>query len=487
MTLLRRAAQVGVYICPRGVFGIECRAAASGIEVVRAFGEPFTLKTANDAAAQVNTVLADAGIHNADVSVAIRGFGVAHHSLLLPPAADSVLTPVIEREIRRLEPHLTDAVVQWMALPALEPAANAAPPQRSVFAMAAPAETIRTIEAQVATAGHRLRHVTTLPVVIQRLLDQFDSGTGTIATVAPLPDGAYIGFSLAGGVRLVVEPPLPSDIAHEAPALGEEVDLAAMFVRQQFRGANTDRVVLVGSRPSLSELKTSLADRLRVPVKQLEAESLSPVGFVALGAVLDAQAEVPQSLGGASRQHAASRGLTRLETVSLAAVVVLALVGFWTVAETVRSIRAGAALESVQRRVEREAFGLAPARETADQRRVVREALAAIELSAGDRQQLQQALAGIADVARIPVRVDSLRMVRGDRGWRAILSGTVSSSTNARAVQALHELYRQLPRRLPIDSMRLDRLSYPEGDDTEGVGAVRFQLSFGVAYAGTSR
>ncbi|HYC51277.1 MAG TPA: hypothetical protein VEB19_09245 [Gemmatimonadaceae bacterium] len=480
MKLLSQSSQVGVYICPRGVFGVECRPASGGVEVVRMFGEPFALRTPAEAAEQLVAVMAAAGIARADIAATIRGFGAAHHTLQLPPAPDSVLGPVIEREVRRLEPHLTDCVIQWMSLPALDSGPTTAPPQRSVFAMGVPTDTIRTLETVVAASGHSLRHVTALPVAMQRLLDQFDSGTGTIATVVPLPDGAYIGFSLSGGVRLIVEPPLPSDISHEAAALAEEVDLAAMFVRQQFRGANTDRVVLIGARQSLSELKTSLAERLRIPIKQLEAESLTPVGFVALGAVLDARSDSPQSLGGKTRLRAASRGMSRLETASYIAIVLLALVGFWTAAETVRSVRAGTALETARRRLERDAFGLAPARATAEQRRIVRNALAAVQLASADRVRLQTALSRIADVARAPVHLDSLRMLRADDGWRAVMTGNVRSSSNARAVQALHDLYRDLPQRLPIDSLRLDRLSYPDGEQSDETGVVRFQLSFGI-------
>lgn len=480
MRFLSRAPQVGVYVCGRGVFGIECRRTGSGMEVVRTFGEPFALRTANDASDHLVGVLAAAGIERADVSMVVRGFGVAHHSLQLPPAADSLIGPIVEREVRRLEPHLGDCVVQWTSMPPVEPASATTPPQRSVFAIAAPAETVRAFESGLAAAGHRLKHLTALPVAAQRLLDQFDSGDGTIATIAPLPDGAYIGFSLAGGIRLIVEPPLPSDMAHEAAALAEEVDLAAMFVRQQFRGANTDRVVLVGARASLQELKTSLADRMRVPVKQLEADALTPVGFVALAAVLDGNTAVPQSLGGATRQRARARGLSRIESVSVAAVVILALVGFWTVVETARSMSAGYSLAAAHQRLERDAFRLTPARATADQRRLVRNALEAVQLATTDRVRLQVALAGIASAARAPVRVDSLRLVRADAGWRAVLTGDVESSTNARAVQALHELYRELPQRVAVDSVHLDRLSYTDADESRGLGAVRFQLSFAI-------
>ena len=154
----------------------------------------------------VAAALQSAGIARASVSVAMRGFGVAHHSLQLPPASDALLGPVIEREVRRLEPHLGDCVVQWMSLPPLESGVSAppgVPPQRSIFATAAPSDVVAAFEHRLHDAGHRLEHLTTLPVAVQRLLEQFDSGTGTIATVLPLPDGAYIGFTLSGGVRLV--------------------------------------------------------------------------------------------------------------------------------------------------------------------------------------------------------------------------------------------------------------------------------------------
>jgi hypothetical protein len=474
-----RAPQIGAYVCPRGVFAIQCRAAGGGLEIERSFDVPFALKTAEEAADHLVSVLQSANIARANVSIALRGFGVAHQTLQLPPGTDAVLGPVIEREVRRLEPHLTDCVVQWMSVPSLDAPGSNAPPQRTVFAIAASTAAMDAFEQRLRAAGHRLNHATALPVALQRVLDQFDSGTGTIATIAPLPDGAFIGFSLGGALRLIVEPPLPQDAQHEAAALGEEVELASMFVRQQFRGVNLDRVVLIGARDSLSELKGTLTERLKIPVKQLDADSLSPVAYVALGAVVDAQAPVPQSLGGATRGQAAARGLSRLETASMGALFVLALVGFWTIAETVRTVRAERALATANRRVEADGFGLAPVRATAEQRRLVKNALGAVQVSSADRSRLQRMLAGIASVAGPPVRLDTLRLARSDAGWRAVLSGGVDGTSNARAVQTLHELYRELPQRVAVDSLRLDRLAYEDSTGT-GLSTVRFQLSFSI-------
>jgi hypothetical protein len=481
---ITRATRVGAYVCPRGVFAIECRNADSGVEVDRTFDAPFGLKTAEEAADHLVSVLQSSGIMRASVSITIRGFGVSQHILQLPPASDALLGPVIEREVRRLEPQLGEFALQSMSLPDLDSGmtgAPGAPVQRSILATAAPSEVVTAFEQRLRAAGHRLEHLTTLPIAVHRILEQFDSGTGTIATVLALPDGAYIGFTLAGGVRLIVDPPLPQDQAHEAAALAEEVDLAAMFVRQQFRGAHIDRVVLIGTRSSLSELKGTVGERLHIPVKQIEAETLTPVAFVALGAVLDARAANPQSLGGATRSRAESPVLSRLETTSLVAVFLLALVAFWTIAETVRTVRADRALRSALHQIEQDAFGLAPLRQTASQRRMVSNALEAVRLSAADRVEVQSALAGVAAVIRPPAHLDSLRLDWSGDMWRAVVVGGIESTSNARAVQTLHDFYRELPHRVALDSLHLDRLSYGDADQSDrdaAAGSVRFQLSF---------
>jgi hypothetical protein len=46
-------------------------------------------------------------------------------------------------------------------------------------------------------------------------------------------------------------------------------------------------------------------------------------------------------------------------------------------------------------------------------------------------------------------------------------------------VQWIHDLYREIPRRLPVDSVRLDLLTYDDTPETDASSAsVRFQLSF---------
>jgi hypothetical protein len=64
--------------------------------------------------------------------------------------------------------------------------------------------------------------------------------------------------------------------------------------------------------------------------------------------------------------------------------------------------------------------------------------------------------------------------------WRALVAGTVSGPTNARAIEALNDLYRELPPRVFADSVHLDQLTYPDASAVEGASVVRFQMSLGI-------
>lgn len=478
MSLIGRSHVVGAYVCPRGVFAIEGKRAGGGIEIERTFDEPAAFENAREAADRLVDVLRTAGITRADVVLALRGFGVVHHVLQMPPAKDEMLGPIIEREVRRLEPQLGESVVSWISLPSLEAGGPEGGLQRSLLTAAAPSDVVQLFEQRLDAAGYRLAHLTALPAAMQRLLEEFDAGTDSAALVAPLPDGAFLGFCLNGGLRLIAEPPLPAGAEQEVAALAEEVELGAMFVRQQFQGAQIERIVVVGSNESLADAEAVLAERVHVPAQRLGIQDLRPAALVALGALLDAQSPTPLALGGTSRKRSEARARSTLETLSRAAVVLLILIGAWTITETVRAMRAADALQSARRHIEQDSFGLAPLRSTAAQRKLVRDAVAAVRLVGTDRIQLQEALTEIATTVQFPVRLDSVRLARTPSGWLAVLSGDIHGVTNTRAVQSLNDLYRELPERFPVDSLKLDQLAY--ADSADGAAYLRFQLSFAI-------
>jgi hypothetical protein len=472
---------IGAYVCPHGVFVVECRRSGGGVEITRTLDAPTLLESAIEAADQLNASLASAGIKGAELAVALRGFGVAYHVLQLPPAKDEMLSLIIERELRRLEPQMAASVVSWIPLPAFDAADTDAGPQRSVLAGSAPIDVVQAFERRLRTGGHQLLHVTALPAATQRLFEEFDNGLGSTSVIAPLPDGAFLGFVLNGGLRLIVEPPLPKDAEHEATVLAEEVELGVMFVRQQFHGAEIDRVTVIGSKDSLADAEATLSGRLGVPAERLAVPDLSAASLAALGAVLDAFSARPLAFAGSTRDRILAGPRTVVESISMAAVLLLAVLGIFTMTQAVRGRQVADELRLTQRRVEQDSFGLAPVRSTATQRKLVRDAAAALRLVADDRIVLQQLLTGIADVVRPPVRVDSLSLTRGDAGWLAMLAGSVSGETSGRAVQTLHDFYGQLPQRISADSLHLDQLVYPDtGAVDTGLAIVRFQLSFAI-------
>jgi len=464
---------VGAYLCPRGAWLVESVARRGGAEVRRVIPAPAELNTEHAAAAHLVDVLASSGIRRAKIALTLRGFDVGHHVISLPSVRDSVLRPIVEREVRRLEPQLSDPVVGWMPLPA-EPVPPEGPPQLHVLAAAAPRNVVDVIDDALRSAGHTLLHLTAVPAAMQRLHEELDGSTETTALVAPLPDGPFIGFLLAGALRLAVEPPLQEQAA-DAAAMAEELELGAMFIRQQFRGATIERVALAAAADVLPGAEEALAIKAGAPVSRWEVQGLGPAELAALAAVMDSRSPRPLALGGTVGARHAEPGGAGLRTASMVAVAAAVVVGAWTVSRALDGRAVARDLRDASRRVEQEAFGMRGVRETAEQRRLVRDALTALRQVNRERDELAALLARLAGAVAEPVRLDSLRMDRGSDGWVAALSGSVAAPTNGRAVQALHEFYRGLPAQLNAEQLDLEDMQYAEG---EGATGVKFRLSF---------
>lgn len=476
MALLAGRPGIGAYVCPEGIFAVECRRSAGGLQIERTFDVPSRIETASDAADQLLRVLGAAGIDKADVSVALRGFGVVHHVLQLPAAKPELLTPIVEREVRRLEPQLGDATVAWSTLGTSAQAA-AADAGSAQLAAAVPRETVQAFEQRLGATRYRLAHVTAVPAAMVRIAEEFDTPDDVLALITSLPDGVFLGFFLGGALRLVVEPPSTPDAPHDAAALAEEAELGAIFVRQQFRGARVDRATVVGRADALDDAESTLGARLGVPVRRLALRDLSSAAHVALGAVLDCHSETPLSLGGASRNREQQRKAGALRSASLAAGMAALLIGTWTVLGAVQARQATRDLSVARLRVQQDSFGLAGLESTARERKLIRDATAALRLAALDRTALQETIANLAFAISPGIRLDSLSMMRTDQGWAVVLGGVAPGTTSAHAVQALHDFYQELPRRVSMKGLSLDRLAYVDSTPG-GAMAVRFELSF---------
>jgi hypothetical protein len=467
---------VGAYVCPRGSFCVEVRPRGAGLEVVRAFEQTGRIASASDAARHLAGTLAANGLRRADVAVVVRGFEVVHHTLTLPPAPAAMLGPIIEREIRRLEPQLTDAVVGWLPLLDRDEPADQGQ-QRHFIAAALPATVAPALENGLRDSGFALHHLTALPAAFQRLGEDHDVTVGTTALLAPLPDGLFLGLFLGGGLRISIEPPLLDQEMPDGAAMAEETELATTYVRQQYRGAELDRCVIAGPADQWTDTQQLLVDRLSLPVERLDLQGLSAASLAALGAVRDARSPAPLALGGAVLDRKANAARATLRQTAAAAVVATAAIGVWALFQSMNARRTDAELRATLRQLEQHSTSVAPLRQTAEQRRLVRDAGDVVRISIRDRQELQAALTAIGGGIVGPIRLDSLSLHRGSNGWIAGLSGTAAGTTSGGAVQALHDFYRDLPRRLIVEELALDQMSYRDTTDVSVV-SVGFQLSF---------
>jgi len=262
-------------------------------------------------------------------------------------------------------------------------------------------------------------------------------------------------------------------------AVAEEAELGAVFVRQQFRGAQVSDAHVIASDDAYPELESVLAARLDVPVSSLPVAGLPPGAIAAFGAVLDARSLHPVSLGGRTLDVRSGQAGSPLQLIGISTLLAATLVGVWAIGQAFTARGAGLALADAQRRVEQESSTLAPARETAVRRKLVREATAAMRSVRADRSALQQTVASVAGAVPDAIALDSIAMEYGASGWHATLGGTVRGRTSGAAVQSLSAFHAGLSRLAPVESLTLKQLSY---SDTVGQSLVRFEMAFRVAH-----
>lgn len=470
---------IGAYVCPRGVFAVEVRPRRGGLEVVSAFELAGALHSAAEAAHHMTRALESNGISDAEVAIVARGFELGHHTLSLPPAREDMLAPIIDREVRRLEPQLTDPVVGWMPIPDEEQGSAEPAAQRQFLVAAVPRSAVAAFDAEFARQGHALLHFTALSAVFQRLMEDFDQKQATTALLTPLPDGLFLGLFLSGGLRIAIEPPLQDQDAPDGAAMAEEAELGATYVRQQFRGAQLERAVIAGPSMLWPDTESLLIERVGIPVERLDLNGLSAASLAALGAVLDARSAAPLSLGGRVANRRERQAQATARQTSYAAVAAAIVVGAWALFQALDARRADTELRQSRVRLDQLSASVGPLRQTADQRRLVRDANTLVRLSADDRALLQDALVAISGGILGPIRLDSLSLDRASSGWIVGLAGNAVGSTSGGAVQALHDFYRDLPRRLLVEELALGQMAYVDTSDAQGGGArVSFQLSF---------
>jgi hypothetical protein len=483
-----RPRRFGAFISPRGVYLVEYRRVTSGIELNEHRAVTRELTEIDDAAAALVALVLEAGGAGSSVAAAIRGFGVSYRLLVLPPAERAVLAPVVDNEMRRLHPEVTDPVVNF-ALGGrverrLQPsgdqithdrriAAQAIPPIE-VLAATAPTQVIRVLTQALGRHGVTLTHLTIPPQAMARVYAEVNGEGNASAVAMMLPGGPLIGLFQNGSLRFVTEPPsTASELTAELQTVMDQVDRGRMYLRQQFRGADIDRIFLATDPEAQQHFNAILATSLNIDVHPLVSTQAPAAAVAALGAVLDADDDTGLSLhpSGSKRRESATRQQHRAAMYLVSAVSAVALA--WALFTVFSARPAVDSVADARRQSARSLASLEAIRGVVEERRANAARLSALGALAADRRRLISQLQGIAGSTPPGVQVGRTYLERLEDGWRGEVTGTASGFSGAHALRAVDRFENELPRALQTSSVTL--ADFTQGDDET---VVTFRITF---------
>ena len=491
----------GALIDPDRIYVIEYVRQAAGVEIVDHLSVARSMPSIEEAAdALVDLLRSSSGRGEAQLTAAIRGFGVSYHLLTLPPAGADVLAPIIEREMRRLFPDIEDPLVGFAVgghidrrtgKPAMEnkrkyperrgvDAADVLPLE--ILAAAAPRHVVSTVAASLQLAGIQLDHLTVVPQAMARLYREVNGSPDPAALAIMLQGAPVIGVFQGGDVRFISEPPASEEgiSSVDIQTVIDQVGRARMYLRQHFRGADIDRIFVAAEPADQAHVDAVLNAALNVDVMPLAPAMGPPAAIAALGSVLNAEAGAEMVLYPSpvdlrrvvERRRARMRALLAA-TVCGMAVLVAAFM-------TVTASRAAGELRTERALADSQMAKITPAMGVIDERVANIDRIAAIQAHHGRRQQLARLLNGIRLAQPPNVGLTSASLTRTPEGWRVDLSGTAVGSTGAEVLEGIDEFSRELPARIPLQAFSLDSFEYAgEGSDMSG----NFKVSFSTTVA----
>lgn len=440
-----------------------------------------------------------AGRDKAQVTAAIRGFGISYQLLTLPPAGADVLAPIIDREMRRMFPDIEDPLVGFAlggsidrrtGRPAPAAAKKGMPERRStatgeslplaIFAAAAPRHVVSTVAATLERAGIRLEHLTVVPQAMARLCREVNGSPQPAALAIMLQGSPVIGVFQGGDVRFISEPPTFEEglSSVDVQTVIDQVGRARMYMRQHFRGADIGRIFVAADPADHSHVDAVLNAALNMEVVPL-APAVGPAAAIAaLGSILNAESNPEMvfypSPGDVSRDAARRRA----RSLTMAAGAVCALAIMTAAFSSVAATRAAGELRTERAAADARMASIAPAMDVIAERRANMERIAATQEHYASRQQLARLINGIRLAQPLNVGLSSASLTRTSEGWRVDLAGTAVGSTGADVLEGVADFSRELPARIPLQSFNMSAFEYGSG---EGEMSGSFRISFTVA------
>ena len=486
----------GALIDPDRVYVIEYVRQAAGVEIVDHMSVARSMPSIEEATgALVDLLRSSSGRGEAQLTAAIRGFGISYHLLTLPPAGADVLAPIIDREMRRLFPDIEDPLVGFAVgghidrrtgMPATDNRRKV-PERRSpaggevlpleILAAAAPRHVVNTVAESLQLAGIRLDHLTVVPQAMARLYREVNGSPDPAALAIMLQGSPVIGVFQGGDVRFISEPP-PSEegiSAVDIQTVIDQVGRARMYLRQHFRGADIDRIFVAAEPADQAHVDAVLNAALNVDVVPLAPAMGPPAAIAALGSVLNAETGADMVLYPSPKELRRVVQRSRARTWTLAAAAICGLAITLAVFMTVTAARAAGELRRERAAADTQMARIAPAMGVIAERRANMDRTAAMAAHVSARQQLARVITGIRLAQPPNVELGSASISRVPEGWRVSISGTALGPAGADVLEGVAEFQRELPARIPLQQFSLDAFAYAgEGNEMTGTFTVSF-------------
>lgn len=431
-----------------------------GFEVTQVASMPGPFPDIDDSVRRLAASIREQVRGDAELSILVHGMASNYEKLALPTAAPALLEMVVQREMLRLS-GIAGGNVAYM----MNDGPLAAGSKQEVWAGIISADMRDLLIGRLAEIGVTVRHIAVLPSVLASLYAGLGSGASEAAVMLCLPEGPVSGFFQAGKLRLILESPLgDAEESSYAAVCTEQHGRGSLFLRQQFRGAAAQTVLLAADPHVWNEVAADLRAVHGVQVLPL-GDTREPLSsLLALGAAMSAKSHPSMNLargarGGRVRDPA--RWISRAAGWSKGAVILAVLFALLQLGRLTRT-------ESMLKERDETAWQYyrqlttmgSTARARAAERRNI-EGLQAVLLRNGS---LQTVLSALAAATPRSIQLDSVEIVRRGASWDAIVLGRALTETNAEGVRQLSQFYRNLGSQPPIQNATVEDFGYLTGD-----------------------
>lgn len=471
------ARQFGAFVEPEGMCLLEYRRERDGITVLGEHLDRRPLHGLADAGDRLGGAIRSAGADEAQISVAIRGFGSAYQIMLLPAAPSAVLGPVVRREMARLNPDMEDPRIDYVLHGDVDRRtrmrSEGGQPPQEVLVAAAPAPGLMEFGEELMDVSVRLHHVTVLPQVIQRLYDEAALSPDPTACYIGLPGGPIITFFYEGLLRLVVEPFAreQEDVAERAQGIVEHLDRGNLFLRQKFRGAELNRLLVSADPAQAAALLEELRKQLEYEVMEFPGPAGSTGALVSLGAVLDGDGAGGLNLSPFAESADAIKAKAGRRKLMFAAGLVIVLAVAWALFSVTSALDKGKQVEHLNTVARARLTALEPMRSIAEQRKKYAESVDYLAKLRLDRAAVERIMAGIVRATPPGMQLGSIGIDRSGAEWSVAVSGTVLGESGADVLLGIDRFFHGLPRQIALHDLVL-------ADLQDVSGGMRFRLSF---------